>query len=79
MNASAMSAPGMIKAARNWSRSQRVRGRAAEAGGYLHEARKSYDWIFAADNSGRGSRIGWLPETAGTDFHESTANRPRRL
>jgi hypothetical protein len=46
------------------------RGRTAEAGRYLHEARKSYDWILAAGNPGRGSRIGWLPETAGTDFHE---------
>jgi hypothetical protein len=28
----------------------------------LIQAKKTYDWIFAADNPCRGSRIGWIPE-----------------
>ncbi len=37
-------------------------GRRDEAVRYLRQVRKTYDWIFAADNKSRGSRIGWFPE-----------------
>ncbi|MBN1422578.1 MAG: prolyl oligopeptidase family serine peptidase [Planctomycetes bacterium] len=38
------------------------RGRREEGLRFLRAARRSYDWIFAADNPGRGSRIGWFRE-----------------
>jgi hypothetical protein len=46
-------------------------GRLAEAKRYLRLARASYDWILSPDNSGRGSRIGWIPERPGSDIHET--------
>jgi hypothetical protein len=58
---------GMAKLARLLA----AQGRVQESQRYLRAVRKSYDWIFAADNPGRGSRIGWIPESPGGPYHET--------
>jgi len=55
----------------NLARRLAAQGRVREAKSYLLAARKSYDWIFSKDNPGRGSRIGWFPESPGGNEHET--------